>query len=252
MTSTIAVAGKGGTGKTTVSGLIIKYLLEKKMTPILAVDADANSNLNEVLGVEVENSIGGVREDITKNVGSIPPGMPKDAYLELKVQEILVEANGFDLLVMGRPEGPGCYCYVNNILRKYMDILAKNYRYVIMDNEAGMEHLSRRTTYEVDHLLLVSDTSPRAIRAAAKIKDLARELELKVKKTHLIINRVPDIELNPVLKHEIERLNLELLGIVPLDERILEIDLEKGPIFELPDDSGAFRAISNLMGELKL
>jgi len=247
MTSTIAVAGKGGTGKTTVSGLIIKYLLEKKMTPILAVDADANSNLNEVLGVEVENSIGGVREDITKNVGSIPPGMPKDAYLELKVQEILVEANGFDLLVMGRPEGPGCYCYVNNILRKYMDILAKNYRYVVMDNEAGMEHLSRRTTYEVDHLLLVSDTSPRAIRAAAKIKDLAGELELKVKKTYLIINRVPDIELNPILKREIERLNLELLGIVPLDERILEIDLEKEPIFELPDDSGAFRAISNLI-----
>lgn len=250
MAFTIAVAGKGGTGKTTISALIIKYLLEKKMTPILAVDADANSNLNEVLGVKVINSIGEVREEITKNVNSIPTGMSKDAYLELKIQEILVEASGFDLLAMGRPEGPGCYCYVNNILRRYMDILAKNYSYVVMDNEAGMEHLSRRTTYEVDHLLLISDTSPRAIRAAAKIRDLVKELELKVEETHLIINRVPKEGLSPILKEEIDKLNLNLLGTLPLDEQILEMDLKKRPILELPGGSFAFRAISGLIEKL--
>ncbi|HDP70573.1 MAG TPA: carbon monoxide dehydrogenase [Actinobacteria bacterium] len=252
MAFTIAVAGKGGTGKTTMSGLIIKYLLGRKLTPVLAVDADANSNLNEVLGVRVKDSIGSLREEITKNVGSIPPGMSKDAYLELKIQEVLIEAAGFDLLVMGRPEGPGCYCYVNNILRRYMDILAKNYRYVIMDNEAGMEHLSRRTTYEVDQLLLVSDTSPRGIWAAARIRDLAKDLELKVKETYLIVNRVPDGELNPILRDEIEKLDLKLLGVVPLDEQILEIDLRRGPIFELFDESIAFKTVSELINKLNL
>jgi len=250
MAFTIAVAGKGGTGKTTTSALIIKYLLEKKMIPILAVDADANSNLNEVLGVKVIDSIGGIREEITKNVSSVPSGMSKDAYLELKIQEILVEASGFDLLAMGRPEGPGCYCYVNNILRRYMDILAKNYRYVVMDNEAGMEHLSRRTTYEVKRLLLISDTSPRGIWAAARIRDLVKELDLKVEETYLIINRVPKEGLSPILKEEIDKLNLNLLGTVPLDEQILEMDLKKRPILELPGDSCAFRAISGLIEKL--
>jgi len=250
MAFTIAVAGKGGTGKTTTSALIIKYLLEKKMIPILAVDADANSNLNEVLGVKVIDSIGGIREEITKNVSLVPSGMSKDAYLELKIQEILVEASGFDLLAMGRPEGPGCYCYVNNILRRYMDILAKNYRYVVMDNEAGMEHLSRRTTYEVKRLLLISDTSPRGIWAAARIRDLVKELDLKVEETYLIINRVPKEGLSPILKEEIDKLNLNLLGTVPLDEQILEMDLKKRPILELPGDSCAFRAISGLIEKL--
>ncbi len=252
MAKTIAVAGKGGVGKTTLSGLIIKYLLERKMGPILGVDADANSNLGEVLGVEVTKSIGGLREDVAKNVELIPTGMPKEAFLELKIAEVLVEADGFDLLVMGRGEGPGCYCYVNNILRKYMEILAKSYPFVVMDNEAGMEHLSRRTTYRVDQLILVSDAAPRGIRAAANIRELSIDLNLKIKETHLIVNRAYGPDLDPILIEEIERGGLDLLGVVPADPKLAELDLNKRPIFELSSDSVAYRALSGLLDRLKI
>ncbi|MDI6799752.1 MAG: AAA family ATPase [Actinomycetota bacterium] len=252
MAKTIAVAGKGGVGKTTISGLIIKYLLEKGLGPVLAVDADANSNLGEVLGVEAKTSIGGLREDVAKNVELIPVGMPKDAFLELKIAEVLVEATGFDLLVMGRPEGPGCYCYVNNILRKYMEILAKSYRFVVMDNEAGMEHLSRRTTYEVDKLLLISDAAPRGIRAAANIKELAADLNLKVNEIHLIVNRAAAPELDPLLLEEIEGGDLELLGVIPTDMKLAELDLKKRPIFELGNDSPAYAALTDLLNGFNL
>lgn len=239
-------------GKTTISGLIIKYLLERDLRPILAVDADPNSNLNEVLGVEVKSSIGSLREDVAKNVELIPLGMPKDAFLELRIAEVLVEADGFDLLVMGRPEGPGCYCYINNILRKYMEILAKSYKFVVMDNEAGMEHLSRRTTYEVDQLLLISDAAPRGIRAAANIKELAADLALKIKETHLLVNRASSLRLDPLLTKEIERGGLDLLGVIGVDERLAELDLKKRPIFELSNESSSYLVLKGLLDGLKL
>ena len=173
MSKTIALAGKGGTGKTTLAGLLIKYLVEKGMTPVLAVDADANSNLNEVLGLEVEETLGQAREEMK---GGVSAGMTKDVFMEMKIQEAVVEADGFDLIVMGRPEGSGCYCAANTLLTQFLDKLLGNYRYAVVDNEAGMEHISRLTTGNVDVLIVVSDATRRGIQAASRILKLTEEL----------------------------------------------------------------------------
>ena len=187
MSFTIAVSGKGGTGKTTLSGMIIRFLLDKGKGPILAVDADSNSNLNEVLGVEISSTIGNAREVMKKDV---PVGMTKDIWFEYKVQEALTEAKGFDLIAMGRPEGPGCYCAANTLARKCLDILTGNYKYIVIDNEAGMEHFSRLTTRDVNLLFIVSDSSQRGILTASRIRDLIHELDLRIVREVLIINRV--------------------------------------------------------------
>jgi len=187
MSFTIAVSGKGGTGKTTFAGMIIRYLLEKNRGPVLAVDADSNANLNEVLGIEVKSTIGEMRELMREEV---PTGMTKDVWFEYKVQEALTEAKGFDLLAMGRPEGAGCYCAANTLARKYIDLLTENYPYIVIDNEAGMEHFSRLTTRDVDLLFVLSDSSRRGIMTAARIRDLVRELKLNIKKDLLVLNRM--------------------------------------------------------------
>ena len=193
MAKVIAVAGKGGTGKTTISSIIMRSLIEAGKTPVLGVDADPNSNLNILLGVEGEKSIGIFREEALEDIKSLPPGMTKESFLELKMQKVISEHEGFDLLSMGRPEGPGCYCYVNNILRKYMDILGSNYKYIVIDNEAGMEHLSRRTAASIDYLFLISDPTPRGLQAALRIRELSKELKLEVKNIYLIINRAENV-----------------------------------------------------------
>ncbi|MGD0627466.1 MAG: AAA family ATPase [Thermodesulfobacteriota bacterium] len=249
MGKVIAMAGKGGTGKTTLSALIIRYLRSNGHGPILAVDADPNANLADALGLSATKSVGGTREDFFESKMKLSPGISKETHLEMKLHEALVESQGLDLLVMGRPEGPGCYCYANNILRRHIDLLAKNYPFVIMDNEAGMEHLSRRTTQGVDYLLFLSDYSIKGIRTAGKIKELISQLKLKVKEEHLIVDRAAE-ELNPGLQEEIRKQGLELLGTVPTDSLILEYDLQGKSLLDLPDESPAVRVVAGMMEKM--
>jgi CO dehydrogenase maturation factor len=242
----IAVAGKGGTGKTTVTGLIIRYLVERKKGRILAVDADANMNLNEVLGVTVQQTIGQIREGLGV---SVPAGMTKDAYINYKTQECLVEADGYDLISMGRPEGPGCYCYANTLCKKYVDEMADGYQYVVLDNEAGMEHLSRRTTHNMNLMFTVTDASVRGIQAARRIEEIVKELRLDIGKIALIVNRVPGGKLEEPTRREIEKLGLELAGVIPADPEVTRFDLEGRPTFQLPEDSAAVRAVASIMDD---
>ncbi len=245
----IAVAGKGGTGKTTLAALIIRYLCRKEEVPILAVDADANTNLHEALGVELKSTIGNIREETLESIRELPPGISKDTYIEFKVQEALVESKKFDLLSMGRPEGPGCYCYANTILRRCLDALSENYQYVVIDNQAGMEHLSRRTTRDVDFLLVVSDPTLRGVETGVKIRDLASELKLKTKKIFLIINRIEG-KPHPLVLSELKKGELKLAGIVPNDELIPRYDLEHRSLLDLPETSKAVQAVDGIMEEL--
>lgn len=243
MSFNIAVAGKGGTGKTTVTGLMIRHLVKKGKGRVLAVDADANMNLNEVLGVEVHQTIGQIREGLGT---SVPSGMTKDAYINYKAQECLVEAEGFDIVSMGRPEGAGCYCYANTLCKKYVDEMADSYRWVVLDNEAGMEHLSRRTTHNMDLMFAVTDSSVRGIRSAGRIRDLVAELKLNIGKLALIINRVPE-GLEEATKAEIEKLGIELAGVIPHDPNVYQYDLEGKATFLLPDDSPAVMAVASIL-----
>jgi CO dehydrogenase maturation factor len=243
---TIAVSGKGGTGKTTIAGFLVRYLLEKGKKPVLAVDADANSNLNEVLGVEVGSTIGEARDLMKRDV---PVGMTKDVWFEYKIQEALVEKNGFDLIAMGRPEGPGCYCAANTLARKCIDLLAGNYPYVVIDNEAGMEHLSRRTTQKIDFLLLISDPSARGIRAAGKISKLLTELDTRVGKKLLILNRVKG-SIPDILEKIIEEFGLDLFSSIPEDDTLLQMDQSGKPIWKISEDSPAYQAVRRMMSEL--
>jgi len=255
MSYTIAVSGKGGTGKTTISSLIIKYLIEKNLTPILAVDADPNSNLYYILGVDVGNTFGNVREEVLKETksGKIPAGISKETVFELKFQSSIVESKGFDLLTMGRPEGPGCYCYANIVLRRYIDELSKNYKFVVIDNEAGMEHLSRRTTQNIENLLIISDSTPVGIITAGRIRDLVNELELKVNNIYIVINRSSsESELDKKVKKLIEKQNLNFLGTIPEDSILEEYSFNKKSILELPLDSISFLAINAIMEKLIL
>jgi len=246
----IAVAGKGGTGKTTISSLIVRYLLAKGLTPVLAVDADSNTNLNQMLGVAVKHTIGEARELVKRKTACAPPEtMTKEEFLEYKTREALVESEGFDLLAMGRPEGPGCYCYANTMLSKSLGVLLNGYRYIVMDNEAGMEHISRLTTTSVDLLIIVSEPAQRGIMTAGRIRDLIRELKLEVTHTYLIVNRVPD-GLDPRLQEEISRLQLNLAGTVPQDNHIYQLDLEGRPTTELPEDSAALQAVNTILGKI--
>lgn len=242
MTMIIAMAGKGGTGKTTVAGLLIKYLLKKGIKPVLAVDADANANLNEVLGLRVETTLGEAREGLKDGV---PPGMTRDVYMEYKVEESLVESEGFDLMVMGRPEGAGCYCHANTLLSRYVERLCGNYEVVVMDNEAGMEHISRLIARRADILLIVSDPTQRGIQAAERIRDLARELKVDVKNDYVIVNRV-DGALPPAVKDAVDAAGLNLAGYVQEDELISRYDSEGRPTFELPDDAKSVQALNEI------
>jgi len=245
----IAVAGKGGSGKTSLATLIIRYLMKNGSGPILAIDADPNANLGESLGLDINKTIGSIIATFNEDKINIPPGMTKEAYLEYKLNETIVESKGLDLITMGRGEGPECYCYPNLLLRKFADTLAGNYAYVVMDNEAGMEHLSRRTTQNIDLLLIVSDHSVKGVRTIARIRDLASELKLVVRRQAAIVNIVPD-GLAPMVKEELDRLGIESPVIIPEDEQIYQYDLELKPLLGLPDTSKAVKAIDDLMAEL--
>lgn len=239
MPYSIALAGKGGTGKTTIAGMLIKYLTDKEKTPVLAVDADANANLNEVLGMEVPDTLGNAREEMKK--GDVPSGMTKDIFISMKLEEALAESDGYDLIVMGQPEGAGCYCAANTLLLNFLDKLAENYPYIVMDNEAGMEHISRLTTRNVDVLLIVTDASRRGLQAAIRIHELARKLHIGMVKSYLIINQAREETPAEVLDM-IEKNGLILAGTVPADETVYEFDFQGKPTVELPADNAAMKA----------
>ena len=251
---TIAVAGKGGVGKTTTCGMIIDYLCNKKQGPVLVVDADANSNLNEVLGVEVETSLGAIREEMAQAEmkGTVPSGMTKADYAEFKFNSALIEEDDFDMIVMGRTQGKGCYCYVNGVLKTQVDKYAKNYSYVVMDNEAGLEHVARGTLPHVDTMLLISDCSRRGVQAAARVAEMIEEMELKPGKLGLIINRAPNGELDEGVKAEIEKHGLNLLGVLPQDEGVYRCDCNGEPSAKLPASNPVKTALKGIMQSLGL
>lgn len=254
MGTTLAVAGKGGVGKTSIASLIIKALLENGKKPLLAIDADSNSNLHEVLGLPKPRSVGCVREDTRKMGDDIPGGMTKDRFMEYQIQASLEEAKDFDFLSMGRPEGPGCYCMANNILREIISRLTGNYAFVVIDNEAGMEHLSRRTEEEVDHLFIVSDPAPRSLRTIGRIVELIDELSGRVKHTHFVLSRVQGSpEDFPLMtRQEIEKLPYEPEGLIPFDESLVELDLEGQPLSKISPDSPSFKAVKKMLEDLKI
>ena len=253
-THVIAVAGKGGVGKTTTCGMIIEALIQAGKGPLLVVDADANSNLNEVLGVEVETTLGDIREEMARAellpVSPIPSGMTKQEYAEYKFNTALIEEDDFDMLVMGRTQGKGCYCYVNGVLKAQVDKYYGRYGYMVIDNEAGLEHISRGTLPHVDTLLLVSDCSRRGIQAAGRIAEMVEQLELKPGQMKLIVNRAPDGKLSDGVKEEIEKYGLDLAGVLPHDELVYEYDCDGKPSSKVPEDAPVKVALKSIMNQL--
>ena len=251
---TIAVAGKGGVGKTTPCGMIIDYLCKKQDGPVLVVDADANSNLNEVLGVEVETSLGAIREEMAQAElkGTIPAGMTKADYAEFKFNSALIEEDDFDMLVMGRTQGKGCYCYVNGVLKTQVDKYARNYSYIVMDNEAGLEHVARGTLPHVDTMLLISDCSRRGVQAVARVAEMIEEMKLNPGQMGLIINRAPGGILDDGVKAEIDKHGLKLLGVLPQDEAVYRCDCAGEPSAKLPDSDPMKIALKGIMQSIGL
>ncbi len=250
MSKVIAMAGKGGVGKTTVSALVTRYFTKHQNDPLLAIDADPNSNLGETLGLNIEKTVGDVRENFMKDPQAVPSGMDKMVYLEMLMNQVLIEQDTFDLLVMGRQEGQGCYCMVNNILNRFADELEKNYKYMLVDNEAGMEHLSRRTSGKVDILMLVTDYALRGLRAVGRINEMLGDLKLDVKHKGLIVNRAPET-LSKAFLDEVEKIGVPILCTIPDDANLLEFDMERRSVLELEDDSPAVYAVNQMMSKVK-
>ena len=258
MTTTIALAGKGGVGKTTVAAMVIKYLAQTQPGAILAIDADPSSNLNMVLGLDLEWTVGDIREDMLEKVkesltaggaamGALDGGVTKRDYLDYEIRSSVAEGSRFDLIAMGRSEGAGCYCAVNHNLRDVIDSISKNYRYVVIDNEAGMEHLSRRTTRDAQLLLVVSDPTQRGIVAAERIASFRHDLDIRIENTYLILNRLEGDTIPAPLQERIEALDIPLLGIVPSDDDLMAFEFSGRPLVELGDDSPVYRAVEAMM-----
>lgn len=258
MTITIALAGKGGVGKTTVAGMTIKFLAQNQTGSILAIDADPSSNLNMALGLDLDWTVGDIREDMLEQVksslniggaamGSMPGGTTKREYLEYHVRSSLAEGSRFDLIAMGRGEGPGCYCAVNHNLREIIDDLSRHYAYVVIDNEAGMEHLSRRTTRDVQHLFIVSDPTQRGLVAAQRIAGMRKELGINIENAWLIINRLRGGELPAELKAFAEKFDIPLLGVIPADDALAEFEFSGKPLVDLGDESPVYLAVKGMV-----
>ena len=236
------MAGKGGTGKTTTAALLVRLIKEKKLGSCLAVDADPNSNLGESLGLPAQESIGIILDQISAHPDKIPAGMPKDRFLEYRVGTAILEGNGFDLLTMGKPEGPGCYCYINNILRNIVDKLIKDYDYVVIDNEAGLEHLSRRTTRQADVLLVIADATKVGLRAAKRVNDLSEELDIKIGKRLLIINKDSGEADSALIKGT----GLEHIGSIGVDQALARISSNGSSVMDLPLDALSLNSLANI------
>jgi len=261
MTITIALAGKGGVGKTTIAGMIIKYLIINKKDPVLAIDADPSSNLNIVLGLDLEWTVGDIREEMLVQVknsliaggaamGTLEGGVSKREYLDFQIRSSLSEGENFDLIAMGRSEGPGCYCAVNHNLREVIDAISRHYSYIVIDNEAGMEHLSRRTTRDVQHLLIISDPTQRGLITAERIATLSKELDIHVENSYLVLNRVQNGVLDPLLASSAQKVDIPLLGIVPYDNVLVTNELNGRPIIKLSEDSPTYQAVSSMMQQI--
>lgn len=248
---TLAIAGKGGTGKSTIAALAIRWLKEKGCGSILAVDADSNVNLNDLLGVPLKETVGAIREEMRSRTSGLPGGMTKQQFLEYKIQTTLVEGPGFDLIAMGRPEGPGCYCYANNLLQDILGTLSANYEYVVIDNEAGMEHLSRRTSQAIDCLLVISDATVRGIAAAGRISRLLSELETRVNRKHLVLNRVSGPLSRPV-ETAVREETFALLEMIPEDGSLLSMDQQGIPVYSVSAASPALASVGRMMDKLNL
>jgi CO dehydrogenase maturation factor len=260
MTITIALAGKGGVGKTTIAGMVIKYLVQRQPGPVLAIDADPSSNLNMVLGLDLDWTVGEIREDMLSQVkesltfggaamGTMPGGVSKREYLDMQIRSSLAEGERFDLIAMGCSEGPGCYCAVNHNLREVIDSISKNYAYIVIDNEAGMEHLSRRTTRDVQHLLIVTDPTQRGIVAAERIASFRNELDIRIEKAYLVLNRLEG-EIHSALEQRIAGLDIPLLGVVPADRTLTEYEFNGRPLVEVSEESPVYRVVAEMMGKI--
>lgn len=248
---TIAVTGKGGVGKTTISALVLQWLVAKGETPVLAVDADSNANLHEALGIAYEASVGGIREEARETATKLV-GIAKQEFLDLQVQAALVEQPGYDLIVMGRPEGPGCYCFANNVLRDVIERLSSNYKHVVVDSEAGCEHVSRRTLLKIDHLLVVSDCTVRGVRTAGRIATLTEEMGTPVAHQGLIVNRVPGGVLPDGVKDAIKATGLPLIKIIPTDEAVAALDAGGSALGDIAIDAAARVAVNEMMQTIGL
>ena len=246
MTKLLAVSGKGGVGKTSLSALAVRALVKRGLGPILLIDADPNSNLGEAMGVKVDKTIGTMRQEFFDAKGAVPAGMSKETILEMRLNEVLIETKHFDLMVMGRQEGTGCYCFINNVLRNYGDKLAANYPYIIVDNEAGMEHLSRRTTAKIDTMWVVSDHSIKGARAVVRINELIDELKLPVGRRFAIANRAPD-DLEPNFTNLLEQSGLPLAGSIPQDPIVQKFDMSMESFLNIPDDSVAAKRVDAML-----
>ncbi len=247
MSYTIGFAGKGGTGKTTIASIVIGYLAKRNGGPVLAIDADPNSNLGEMLGVEAEDTIVGIIDDISANIDKLPAGVTKERLIEQRVQQSLGEGRDVDLLIMGRAEGPGCYCYPNSMLRETIGRLERSYKFIVIDNEAGMEHISRRTDRRIDYLFLISDATLYGIRAAKKISDLANEMKITTGANHLIINRArKDM---PNLDQELKNLNLNRSDIVYESKEMLDLSAKGRPTSDLSDRNEFVKSIYKICEE---
>jgi CO dehydrogenase maturation factor len=260
MTVTIALAGKGGVGKTTTAGIIIKHLVNSQAGAVLAIDADPSSNLNMVLGLDLEWTVGDIREGLLDQVqssltqggaamGALPGGVSKREYLDYQIRSSLSEGDRFDLIAMGRSEGPGCYCAVNHNLREVIDSISKNYRYVVIDNEAGMEHLSRRTTRDVQHLLIITDPSLRGIVAAERIASFRNELDIHIENAYLILNRLEG-EIPAPLQQRIDQLDIPLLGVIPASQELTNLEFSGRPVIQLNDASPVFQSVVEMMQKI--
>ena len=256
MATIIAIAGKGGVGKSTFSSLLIRNISNKKEGVILAVDADSNSTLAQMLGVDIEQTIGDLRENLLKEKDDLPPGMSKQEYVGYQLQLAMSEGEKFDLVTMGRPEGPGCYCYINNILRTYMDGLVDKYKYVVIDNEAGMEHLSRRTTREMDKFFIITDYSPIGFETAERIIELSSSLDLKIKNKYLIINRVPnggsEPKEHPIVAKLRESNLVTKIYYIPNDDKLLEHVFSGKSLLELPNESTLVQKVDKIIKETEI
>jgi CO dehydrogenase maturation factor len=234
VSTSIAVAGKGGTGKTTVAALIVLELCSRGSGPILAIDADPDANLGTMLGIEVEKTMGDLREEVLEEIKDFPPGMSKADYIESGLHQIIEESYGYDLITMGRGEGTGCYCYLNTLVRKFSEDLFPSYKWIVMDNEAGLEHISRRTTSNIKALLIVVNDNPISLNTAKSIIELSSKLKNAIDKLFLITNMVRE-ERRAELMTRIKNLDIEYLGDIPYDETLGKAVFDNIPLAELKD-----------------